>query len=426
MAIRTEEEKELAKVPNSLAYSLGRGINNLVKTKPAFVDPNPPVNIYAPGSPTELAQRRQGTPGAGILGTVADTAALIPRSFMRVGDNVYRGAAGLPANNSPFVLNPSTRALTQGWSNSGTASAAQAAPAAPITPVQRGMTSVADGSGFQAQPTGIRTQAPQASTTPAAAVAAQPGAPAGMRFRSAQDSSDYQKYIGTGMSSDPSPSVHRAMLQDPATGKYSFQEIQNGTDTAPALQNPFVSAKAFRQITGYDKNKNPIYSDGSAEMNAANAGIADYNKSLMEGYAQRNAQWADIVGGVPKDIADAAKTRAETAEIPLEGSSARGLRTATAAAQGESKNKPILREIDVPIGPPNQLGESPTVRKLVSVNPETMEITELKLGDNGANAKLALYNSLTPDEQSVVAKHFGETKPTSQEFAAFVKKQFNK
>ena len=270
------------------------------------------------------------------------------------------------------------------------------------------------------KPTGIRTQTVQPSTTPAAAVAAQPGAPAGMRFRSAQDSSDYQKYIGTGMSSDPSPSVHRAMLQDPATGKYSFQEIQNGTDTPPALQTPFVSAKAFRQITGYDRDRNPIYSTGADEMSAANAGIADYNKSLMDGYTQRNTQWADMVGGVPKDIADAAKTRAETAEIPLEGTSARGLRSATAAAQGESKNKPILREIDVPTGVPNALGERPTVRKLVSVNPETMEVTELKLG-GGATAK-SLYTQLAADKKSVVDKHFaGRADVTPTEVAEFIK-----
>jgi len=310
---------------------------------------------------------------------------------------------GINWNRIPPAWTPSAGMRTPGLvaSHSGAQTSAAALP-----PVEK--------------PTGIRNQAVQASTTPAAAVAAQPGAPAGMRFRSAQDSSDYQKYIGTGMSSDPSPSVHRAMLQDPATGKYSFQEIQNGTDTAPTMQTPFVSAKGFRQITGYDKNENPIYSDGAAEMNAANAGIADYNKSLMEGYTQRNAQWADIAGGVPKDIADAAKTRAETAEIPLEGTSARGLRSATAAAQGESKNKPILREIDVPTGVPNALGEQPTVRKLVSVNPETMEITELKLG-GGATAK-SLYTQLAADKKSVVDKHFaGRADVTASEVAEFIK-----
>ena len=310
---------------------------------------------------------------------------------------------GINWNRIPPAWTPSAGMRTPGLvaSHSGAQTSAAALP-----PVEK--------------PTGIRNQAVQASTTPAAAVAAQPGAPAGMRFRSAQDSSDYQKYIGTGMSSDPSPSVHRAMLQDPATGKYSFQEIQNGTDTAPTMQTPFVSAKGFRQITGYDKNENPIYSDGAAEMNAANAGIADYNKSLMEGYTQRNAQWADIAGGVPKDIADAAKTRAETAEIPLEGTSARGLRSATAAAQGESKNKPILREIDVPTGVPNALGEQPTVRKLVSVNPETMEITELKLG-GGATAK-SLYTQLAADKKSVVDKHFaGRADVTPTEVAEFIK-----
>jgi len=271
-----------------------------------------------------------------------------------------------------------------------------------------------------AEPTGIKRQiTAQASTTPAAAVAAQPGAPAGMRFRSAQDSSDYQKYIGTGMSSDPSPSVHRAMLQDPATGKYSFQEIQNGTDAPPALQTPFVSAKAFRQITGYDRNRNPIYSDGSAEMNAANAGIADYNKSLMEGYTQRNAQWADIAGGVPKDIADAAKTRAETAEIPLEGTSARGLRAATMAAQEATRRKPIVLNQEIPVGPPNQLGEQQTIKKQVLVDPDTMEILEPKSG--GTTAKL-LYTQLAADKKSVVDKHFaGRADVTPTEVAEFIK-----
>jgi len=269
------------------------------------------------------------------------------------------------------------------------------------------------------KPTGIRAQAVQPSTIPAAAVAAQPGAPAGMRFRSAQDSSDYQKYIGTGMSSDPSPSVHRAMLQDPATGKYSFQEIQNGTDTAPTMQNPFVSAKAFRQITGYDKNENPIYSDGTAEMNAANAGIADYNKSLMDGYTQRNAQWADIVGGVPKAQADAAKTRAETAEIPLEGSSARGLRSATMAAQEATRRKPIVLDQEIPVGPPNQLGEQQTIKKQVLVDPDTMEILEPKSG--GTTAK-SLYTQLAADKKSVVDKHFaGRADVTASEVAEFIK-----
>ena len=161
-------------------------------------------------------------------------------------------------------------------------------------------------------------------------------------------------------------------------------------------------------------------------MAAANAGIADYNNALLKGYQDRNVAFASEQGGIPKDQASAAYDTARALEEPLEGQSSRGFRAMAqkqAAAGGGGIKASDYKEIEVPYGEPNQLGERAT--KKVLANPVTGEIFD-PTAPKGQGVKMALYNALTPEEQSVTAKHFGDTKPTDQEFAAFIKTQFNK
>ena len=89
------------------------------------------------------------------------------------------------------------------------------------------------------------------------------------------------------------------------------------------------------------------------------------------------------------------------------------------AAQEATRRKPIVLNQEIPVGPPNQLGEQQTIKKQVLVDPDTMEILEPKSG--GTTAKL-LYTQLAADKKSVVDKHFaGRADVTPTEVAEFIK-----
>lgn len=108
---------------DSISSSIGRGARGAFdavsgaakKFSAATQNNNPHVDIYAPGSPTAIAQQRQGDmagkAGAAVAGSVADAAALIPRAALRVSDNISRGFTGQAPNNEPFTTTPVTEKL---------------------------------------------------------------------------------------------------------------------------------------------------------------------------------------------------------------------------------------------------------------------------------------------------------------------------
>ena len=177
---------------------------------------------------------------------------------------------------------------------------------------------------------GVRTGT---ATAPAGVPTSSAAAPQNGNFLYPEDQARMERVGGIRqMMQSPNPDIAYSRMRDPATGKNVVRETINGSgnNSAPALQTPFVSAKAFAQRTGWDKDGNPIYSTGADEMAAANAGIADYNTALMAGYRDRNIAFASEQGGIPKDQASAAYDNARALEEPLEGQSSRGLRAAQA------------------------------------------------------------------------------------------------
>ncbi len=78
-------------------------------------------------------------------------------------------------------------------------------------------------------------------------------------------------------------------------GKYhGIRETMNGSsDRAPAPKRSFVNPKRFVARTGYDKDGNPMYNDGTAAMNAANAAIAADNADSLGRYQAQNTQFSD-------------------------------------------------------------------------------------------------------------------------------------
>jgi len=119
----------------------------------------------------------------------------------------------------------------------------------------------------------------------------------------------------------PNPDINYSMMRDEKTGKSVVRETINGSgnNSAPTLERPFVSAKKFRQIIGWDKDDRPIYSTGVDEMNAANAGISSYNAEQMAGYNNRNNAWASENGTVPLQNAQTAESNANAQKLRTMG-----------------------------------------------------------------------------------------------------------
>jgi hypothetical protein len=99
---------------------------------------------------------------------------------------------------------------------------------------------------------------------------------------------------------------------------------------APQLKTPFDNPKAFATITGY-RGDNPIYSSGAAEMAAANAGIAEFNKAAVDKFGAENTLYSTVTGGVPLQQAQALLAGTSAAEMPGENTSERGLRSSQAS-----------------------------------------------------------------------------------------------
>lgn len=347
----SDEEKRKARQFNddNLSSSIGRGarqVTDAISEGAAFTrDKRPPVNIYAEGSPTERIQSRMGIPGAGLVGTAVDTATLIPRSFGRVADNMYRGFTGQPANDSEFVMNPATRALTR--ETPETRSLVRAAAASPMSPANL------DRAVSDAPRDFAREQREKLDWASRIAGPAPTGA-----TRTIEKNKDTGDFFANDTYSNPGPggfSNVKTLIRDPRqnqkafipadqqtsalasraekaaspesrspmagveviNGKVSTRFGDNGSTTTRMLNPGFLptprelstNVKAFSRVTGYDKNENPIYSSGADEMRAVNEGITSQNMANLDKFNAENAQYASINGELPYK-------QAQTADIP--------------------------------------------------------------------------------------------------------------
>ena len=273
---------------------------------------------------------------AGLAGTAIDTAALIPRALERVGNNMYRGFTGQPADTSPFVMN----ATTQSFLNDNKTTSLKDIPGQVFAAdpneisrekqrIQSRLSQLSDQPIDQPQKPVSQTNNSKPATDNTSSINIQK--PAQSNFLYAEDTERMNRLGGIKeMLRSPNPDINYSMLRDEKTGKSVVRETINGSgnNSAPALERPFVSAKKFRQIIGWDKDRNPIYSTGVDEMNAANAGIASYNAEQMNGYNNRNNAWASENGTVPLQNAQTSEAIAHANEIPLTGKSLRDYQAA--------------------------------------------------------------------------------------------------
>ena len=365
--------------------------------------------------------RKVGAPiVAGLAGTAADTVSLVTRAFERVGNNVIAGFRGEQPDTSEFVMNPYTR-LAMGAALEPPVQSVNSA--APVTSGIRPAAAAAPGNPLsKPSPLTPPTTAAKTAPTSASTNAVNTGggtAPQNGNFLYPEDQARMERVGGIRqMLQSPNPDIAYSMMRDEKTGKNVVRETINGSgnNSAPALKTPFVSAKAFAQRTGWDKDGNPIYSTGADEMAAANAGIADYNNALLKGYQDRNIAFTSEQGGIPRDQASAAYDNARALEVPLEGQSSRGFR-----ANSQKKTDLIGKyvAIDVP-GEPDQYG-MPTTRKVL-VNPVTEEIFDPTAGQSKPALLKAALGSLSADNRSAVEKHFeGRNDATHEEVMEYIK-----
>lgn len=98
----------------------------------------------------------------------------------------------------------------------------------------------------------------------------------------------------------PDPSIQRVMTRN-ADGKPFIMEAQNGGPGAPALRKP---VSPFGPEFGMYGPRGSIDDKVLPGMVAAmNQGNDNYNRQLMEGYQNRNAQWAAQEGTIPMNQA---------------------------------------------------------------------------------------------------------------------------
>jgi hypothetical protein len=252
-------------------------------------------------------------------GNVADAATLPSRALNRVGNNMYRGFTGQPIDNSKFVLNPVTQSLVGEkkpvGAQPGGRLALAANPAEMAREKLRGQSRLSQPPAQPiAQPQNsapqINNTNPLRDTSPSSSrKRPQPN------FLYPEDTERMSRLGGVKeMLRSPNPDINYSMLRDEKTGRLVVRETINGSgnNSPPALERPFVSAKQFRQIVGWDKDQNPIYSTGADEMAAANAGIADLNTARLTGYDQRNTAWVSENGTVPLQNAQTGLANAQT------------------------------------------------------------------------------------------------------------------
>jgi len=284
---------------------------------------------------------------SGLAGTAIDTAALIPRALERVGNNMYRGFTGQPADTSPFVMNATTQSFLNDDKTTPLKDIPGQAFAADPNEISREkqrsqskLSQLSDRPITQPQKpiSQINNSNPATDNTSPSSIQK----PAQSNFLYAEDTERMNRLGGIKeMLRSPNPDINYSMMKDEKTGKSVVRETINGSgnNSAPALERPFVSAKKFRQIIGYDANENPIYSTGAAEMAAANAGIVSYNAEQMNGYNNRNNAWAAENGTVPLQNAQTSEAIAHANEIPLTGKSLRDYQSAQIKNMGTGVDK---------------------------------------------------------------------------------------
>ena len=193
---------------------------------------------------------------------------------------------------------------------------------------------------------------------------------------------------------------------------------------APQLKTPFDNPKAFATITGY-RGDNPIYSSGAAEMTAANAGIAEYNKAAVDKFGAENTLYSTVTGGVPLQQAQALLAGAQASEAPAAGISSRNLQASQAslaeasagiARQQIEQGKLMKFDIEEP-NPDNPY--APALKQQAFYNPVTKEM--IKPGGIKQDSFSTLASSLTPEQKSIAAKHMKKGQTQEEQTSIFAK-----
>jgi len=194
---------------------------------------------------------------------------------------------------------------------------------------------------------------------------------------------------------------------------------------APQLKTPFTSPKAFATITGY-RGDNPIYSSGAAEMAAANAGIAEYNKAAVDKFGAENTLYSTVTGGVPLQQAQALLAGTSAAEMPGENKSQQGFRSAQ--SKEALANASLLSAKAAVAGDPEP--PKPHFGEIETVGPGGITKTPyVGVLDREGNYQVktpkdsfaAAAESLTPEQKSIAAKHMKKGQTQEEQTSIFTK-----
>jgi hypothetical protein len=209
----------------------------------------------------------------------------------------------------------------------------------------------------------------------------------------------------------PGPNMSRNLMQG-EDGKLFVRETINGSAQAPVLREPAVDPSKYVTRTGWDKEGNPIYSTGAAEMAAVNAGISDYNRGLTEGYKERYDQWANTNGMMPlqeaqagQATAAAGQATATTREIPANAISMRTLQAAqTAREQATADNDKNWKQVTVEEPGVNEFAQP--LKQTEWLNVKTGQSLRSPRSTSSAAQQLReLRSSLGPQRESIVEKY---------------------
>jgi len=197
---------------------------------------------------------------------------------------------------------------------------------------------------------------------------------------------------------------------------------------APQLKTPFDNPKAFATITGY-RGDNPIYSSGAAEMTAANAGIAEYNKAAVDKFGAENTLYSTVTGGVPLQQAQALLAGTSAAEMPGENKSQQGFRSAQ--SKEALANASLLSAKAAVAGDPEP--PKPHFGEIESIGQGGMTKTpyvsyvdregnlQVKTQQGAQGSFAAVAASLTPEQKSIAAKHMKKGQTQEEQTSIFTK-----
>jgi len=282
-----------------------------------------------------------------------------------------------PQQQEPSAAPPITAGLTQAPTSATVTPQQQVPSAAP--PVTAGL-----------EPS---TQAPPPEQT-------------GMQFSNDMDTRAYAQGGLREMLRSPAPNVANTLMLDPETGKYTVRESMQGSAFAPVMERPLSRR---------------LFSGTAAEFAAANQAISDRNAQLMNGYDIRGQQWAAATGGVPKDVAQAGLYNAQAAAEPITAESAAGLRNAQADVAKTAKLLQFTEE--VPTGFDDFGTPNPPRKVQKFFDPTTRTVIDPLSGaaqrPSMATA-IAARAALPAAKQSIVDKHFGNTRPSAEEVMSFI------